>query len=330
MFGSTPKPGGLFASVFDKSKDQQQQQPQSNPFGGSILGNNNTNNQQQKSSLFTNPTQPQQSSLLGGAPRLGSLGGSNSQQQTVPGVKIDVSQVRGTTRFNDLHEDLQKQIEQIDAFIQQQISYKQQCDAIMPAHGQSVASIPPDVEYVQNRLETCELSLDNDSTAVEQVKKIVDDDAENARISFRAVENLKLPQQFHQSGVWNSISGAKHGVDTENASSASAPTDLLSFFNASATASSATLERYQSNLAEIETHLGVVEANIAMQGQQVMFKQGREGGSRSRDDQIAELSNVLREFENGILQVAEAVGRTREGAIDVIEAGQGGMSNGWR
>lgn len=250
------------------------------------------------------------------------------QQQTVPGVKIDVSQIRGTTRFNDLHEDLQKQIEQIDAFVQQQIAYKEQCDALMPALGEMVSSIQPDVEFVQSRLETCEVSVDNDSSALSNVKEVVSKDVENARISFRAAENLKLPQQYHYSGTLYGSSIHRFAVDA--ISSEPSPMDLLSFFDTSVTSLSSTLQKYQSNLAEIENHLGVVEANTAMQAQQLMFRRGKEGGARSRDDQITELANVLREFEGGILQVAETVGKVREGVVDVIETDNTRIGYGWR
>lgn len=246
----------------------------------------------------------------------------------MPGVKIDVSQIRGTTRFNDLHEDLQKQIEQIDAFVQQQIAYKEQCDALMPSLGEMVSSLPPDVDYVRNRLETCEISVDNDSSALNKVKEVVSKDVQNARISFRAAENLKLPQQYHHSGTLYGSSINRSSVDA--ISSEPTPMDLLSFFDTSATSLSSTLQKYQSNLSEIENHLGIVENNTATQAQQLMFRRGKEGGARSRDDQITELSNVLREFEGGILQVAETVGKVREGVVDVIEKDNTMQGYGWR
>ena len=71
----------------------------------------------------------------------------------------------------------------------------------MPAHGASLSTVAEDVEFVGNKLETAELGLDNDSRAIDAQKAVVRRDADNARLSFRAVENLKLPQQFHYSGT---------------------------------------------------------------------------------------------------------------------------------
>ena len=40
--------------------------------------------------------------------------GNNAQTGTVPGTKIDLSNLRPTTRFSDLHDDLKKQIEELN------------------------------------------------------------------------------------------------------------------------------------------------------------------------------------------------------------------------
>lgn len=85
------------------------------------LGTQNQQSQPQQSSMFSSSqNQPQaQSSFLGGGLSLGQT--NNQNQQTVPGVRIDLTNLRGTTRFNDLHEDLQKEISKLDDIIQGQI-----------------------------------------------------------------------------------------------------------------------------------------------------------------------------------------------------------------
>lgn len=249
----------------------------------------------------------------------------------MPGVKIDISNVRGTTRFNDLHEDLQKQIEQIDTFIQTQIQYKEQCDALMPSHAASLGTIPDDVAFVQNKLETTELALDNDSRAIEAMKDVVRRDADNARLSFRAIENLKLPQQFHYSGMWQTGASSSPGRGADGGSAgggdngAGGPVDLVAYVSETAESFAKTLEKYQRNVAEIEAHLRTLEASVVQQGQQMMFSRGRDGAGRSREEQVGELGRVLRDFENGILQVAKHVGQAREEVVVVVESGLGGI-----
>lgn len=254
---------------------------------------------------------------------------SQPQQQTVPGVKIDLSNIRGTTRFNDLHEELQQAIEKVDAFIQQQIAFKDQCDALMPAHEQNLSTVPSDVEYVRDQLETTQLALENDTTAIADVKSTVLKDAENARVGFRAVENLKLPQQFHYAGMWPSRTPPRAGVADDSLSDPGLA-DLLSYFNQTTSSLSSTLEKYQSNLSEIENHLTNVERTMVSQGQQLAFRRGKDGVGRNREDQVRELEAVLREFETGIVSVAEKVGKVREGVADVIEDGSGALGIGWR
>lgn len=249
-------------------------------------------------------------------------GNQQSQQQTVPGVKIDVSNVRGTTRFNDLHEELQKQIEQIDAFIQQQISFKEQCDALMPAHDQNLSSVPADVEFIKNELENLELTLDNDSRDINALKGVVQKDAENARVSFRAIDNLKLPQQFHYAGMWQNASAVSRVPELPSLDGTGQPANLVSFFSDSASEMSKTLEGYKQNITEIESHLRTLESSTVTQTQQTMFQRGKDGGARSYEDQMRELIAVLREFEAGILSVASRVGGVREQVHDLAVAGQ--------
>ena len=236
----------------------------------------------------------------------------SQNQQIIPGVKIDVSNIRGTTRFNDLHEELQKSIEQIDGFIQQQITFKDQCDALMPSHAENILSIQNDVEFLSGKVDTVELAMDNDSAGINQMKSIVRKDADNASLSFRVIENVKLPQQFHFHGTLSASSpSVKGGVDGDEASVADL-TDIVSYFSASANDMSEMLGVYRRNVEEIEAHLKTVEASTVSQTQQLMFKRSNDGSARSKEDQVRELAAVLRDFEGGILGIASKVGQIRE------------------
>jgi nucleoporin p58/p45 len=239
-------------------------------------------------------------------------------------VKIDLSNLRGTTRFNDLHEDLQAQITAIDTFITSQIAFREQCDALMPSHAQNLATVPADVDFVRGKLETTELALDNDSRAIESIKAVVKRDAENARLSFRAVENLKLPQQFHYQGMWGQTSSSPGRGDDTSSDSSQGPADLVSYVSGTADQFQATLAKYQRNIEEIEAHLRTLEVAVVQQGQQMMFKRGQDGAGRSRDEQVRELVATLTAFENGILGTARKVGEAREGVVGVVEGGAGG------
>ncbi len=263
------------------------------------------------------------SNTLGGGLSLG----QSTQQRTVPGVRIDVANLRGTTRFGDLHEELQKEIEKIDDFIQSQIVLKEAADSFMPGLEQRLSYVPNDVEFVSKKLDTMHHALENDAEAVDHVRKIVKKDAADAKLSFRSIDNLKLPQLYHHSGLWNNNATVFRsngpilpGEEAEQESS----TDLVSYFNTQAEAMTKTLDTYKQNVREIESHLLGVEANTMQQIQQLMFTRGRDGSGSNREDQVRELVAVLREFESGILGVAGKVGGVRESVQELELRGQNG------
>ena len=134
------------------------------------------------------------------------IGQYTLQQQTIPGVRIlDINQLRSTTRFNDLHEDLQKVIESVDNFILEQARYQEECAQHTEQIDQKCLQMPPDVEYCTKTLDTMQHALENDAESIAFAKGLVRVDVADAKLSFKTIQNLKLPQQFHQSGMWNTI-----------------------------------------------------------------------------------------------------------------------------
>ena len=238
----------------------------------------------------------------------------NPNQQVIPGVRIDITNLRGTTRFNDLQEDLQNQIMLIDSGIDRAISQCNELEAFMPAHGEQVELIPNDVRFVARKYEGVNHALGDGAHGIKKLKDTIQEDAGAARLSFRAVDNLKLPTAYHVQGLWRSTTSAAANAATTG-SPASAPSgssggdgdaaqqDLVSFFSAAAEDMERQLRQYRDKLREMENHMNGV--NVALH-EQLHSCSGRE-------DQLAELAAVLREFEEGILRVAGKVGGVREG-----------------
>ncbi|KAI9745742.1 MAG: hypothetical protein M1818_001278 [Claussenomyces sp. TS43310] len=298
--------GGLFGGLNSQSQNK--------PAASSMFGGNNTQTQQaqpqQSSSLFSSlNNKPAQST--GGGTFGNSLGGgltmgqsTNQAPQTVPGVRIDISNVRSTTRFNDLHEDLQKLIENVDKVILNSIQQSQDISAIMPSHDEQLAFVPDNVDFLSRKLLGVESSLESDAETIAHLKTLADKDHANASMSFKAINELALPQQYHQRHAWSSSNAA-----LTDASSATSH-DLVSFFSRTADDMSATLSTYQARVAEIETHLRSVEAATLHQAQ--LLSAGAPSATDDRGREIRELALVLREFEQGILGVAGTVGRARQ------------------
>ncbi|KAI9675242.1 MAG: hypothetical protein M1822_008979 [Bathelium mastoideum] len=329
-------------------QSQMQQQPQPNISGNlgiqgraataSLFGSSTAG--RPSTSLFPGPLTMGQSTNNNTTTAQPSFGQSQQAPSTVSGVAIDLSQIRGTTRFNDLHSDLQAAIERIDTFIAQQISYAEQCAQLLPAHADSIAYLPNDVQFVQARLDGVEAALDADARAVANLKTAADGTNEHAKRAFRALENLRLPAQFHYSGAWPAHYAHHHhhqgrlprGAPVDAAEEAAASTDLLGYFEGVVGDMEGLLKTYGGNMREVEEHLKTVEQSAIRQTEELIARKGRERargekeGSDEKDENLRELVTVLREFEHGILNVAGNVGACRE---QVQELMLGGRLNGF-
>lgn len=244
-------------------------------------------------------------SSLNGGIQLGQS--TNQQQQSVPGVRIDMSNIRSTTRFNDLHDDIQKEIMNIDNVIQTQIRLKNDCDAIMPKHDEQLAQIPTDVEFCRRKLIGFENASDSDVHSIAVVQRFIRTDAEHAKLSFKAIDNLKLPPQYHTPGIWSS----KGSPSNNEANGSGDAQNIVGFFSSTADELANTLEKYQKQILEIEQHLRSVEATSAQQINALVAK--RNGISNGQDDPMEQLTGALRDFESSLLGVASKVGGVREG-----------------
>ena len=267
------------------------------------------------SSLNQPQAQAQTSGMFGGGLPGGSLGQSNTQH-TIPGVRIDTANIRGTTRFNDLHDELQKQIINMDEVIQAQIRLKHDCDAIMPSHESQLSGVPYDVDFIRRKLLGLDSALEQDAKAIDSAQELVKIDAEHAKLSFRAIDNLKLPAQYHNSGIWSAKSPSADNRSRSNGEGEAQ--DLIGFFSRTADEQTKTLEKYQKLMTDIEQHLRGVEASSAQQINSLVAK--RNGGLGGQDDPVQELGAILRDFEQSILGVAGKVGSARE-AMQTLQIG---------
>lgn len=241
---------------------------------------------------------------------------TNPQQQVVPGVRIDVSNIKSTTRFNDLQEDLQRAIAQIDDGIQKCIRDKEAVDAFLPAHHDQLTAIPTDVGFVTRKHEGAHSALAGDILAIDQLRGLVKSDAADARLSFKAIDNLKLPTQYHQAGLWSSRSqqvgaGAGAGADAKS------NTDVISLFSKTADEMDDMMRKFENHLGEIEVHLHGVQGNMLEQLQRVAAQSKGATTPGGVDERVVELAAVLRDFEESILKVAGVVGGVKEGVTEL-------------
>ncbi|KAG9247088.1 hypothetical protein BJ878DRAFT_415610 [Calycina marina] len=289
--------GGASIGLGNNHNQQNQNQNQNQNQGASVFGNNQQAHQ--------NAAYSQAGSFIGGL----TMGASNQGniQQRAPGVYIDKENLRLTTRFDDLHENIKSQIELMDLLVQNQMARKGECDAILPAHANHLSAMPNDVEFCRRKLIGVETALTTDVDSIAHMQGLLHMDAENAKLSFKATDRLKLPSQYHTPGVWAKPANASGGQD----GSEDEARDIVTFFSSTADEMATTLTKYEQNMKEIEAHLRTVEATTAQQVNSLVAK--RNGASGSDGNAIGELASVLGEFQQGVLHVAGTIGAAREG-----------------
>ncbi|OAG17710.1 hypothetical protein CC77DRAFT_994099 [Alternaria alternata] len=348
LFGSStaqptqPQSGGLFGGALGgNTQNQTQNAPQSGGlFGGaqskpslfasstqqtttpSLFGNNTSTQQNQTStpSLFGSTQQQaqpqQQNSLFGGTNtqnRSNTLGGSTlggtQMSSSAQPVQMTLDSIRGTTRFNDLHPEIQNLIQQFDDGIQRKVNYCNQIREALPGSEGDISTIAPDVAYIETILSTVEVGLDNDSANIAHLKNLVKKDADDATLSFRAIENQRLPAQFHYRNNANLTASSTKAPATSalDDDDPTKPVDLMGYFNRRTDELGSTLDVYQRQIREIEAHLRTMEAGTMEKAQQLT-------GSRSAPrDQRRELVEALKAIEGAILDSAKKVGKVKPG-----------------
>ncbi|KAL8830444.1 MAG: hypothetical protein Q9170_005727 [Blastenia crenularia] len=326
IFGSQQQPNQPTTGIFGSTNTQPQSQQQSGPFastgqqatqqkglGGSMFGGLN---KEKDSSIFSSTpllNQAQQQQPSGFAT---SIGQYTQRQQPVPGVRVTTSELRPTTRFIDLHDQLQTLIENVDDFIQQQMKFQQECVALNPSIEANCKQMPADVNVCAKALDTMQDALENDAGAISQAKSLTKGDVANAKLSFSAVENMALPQQYQAGNLWALPSVSQDSapllLEDEDTKEGNSSTSLVAFFSDQSDAMSRSLDGYRKGVAEVETYLKGIEANTMQQMQQFFFTRDQDGQGKTAEDQVRELAAVLKEFENGILNVAGRVGGVRE------------------
>lgn len=241
-------------------------------------------------------------------PGLGGLGSQSTNTNNPIQVKT-LDSIKGTTRFSDLHPDIQSEIQKLDDNFSHHMSNASRIREILPAHGQKIGSIAPDVAFIEQNLSTVELGLDNDSANIAHLRELVKKDAEDATLSFRVITNLQLPTQFRygnptnltQSTTKSSPAAGADGEDEFNK-----PVDLVSYFSNRTDDLGKTLDLYQRQIREIEAHLRTMEQGTLEKAQQLT------GNRSSIHDQRRELVEALRAIEGAILESAKKVGQTRD------------------
>ncbi|CAI7654131.1 unnamed protein product [Penicillium crustosum] len=311
--------GGLFGSG-QSTAQQQQPQPQKPTL-----------------SLFGQPAPAQTTQPLQQ---------STATSTVIPGVKVDVSNLLPTTKFESCADEIRSQIEAIDKHILNQMKMCHEVGDLLPTIEKQGATIPNDVEFVQGKLETMQHALENDASDIDGLRSLVTRDAAEAQVAFRAIDTLKLPLQYQSTGGgWWSVqdqqipersmrSSRKNtlalpdGVEGDASTDVNGvPVNLVDYFSHRSKEMKEVLTRYTGNLKEIEDHLHGVEATLNRQISDFVSSKSREGAAGTPRSTINELSGVLSDVEAGIMGVATRLSNVSEQVQD-LSIGQQSLGDG--
>ncbi|KAJ5102298.1 hypothetical protein NUU61_004520 [Penicillium alfredii] len=345
--------GGLFGGGLGASTTQAQPKPtlglggSTTGAGGSLFGGGAQNTQQQQ--------QPQGPSLSLFGQQGATQGAQQPLQQStttgtvVPGVKVDVSNLLPTTKFESCADEIRNHIEIIDNYILNQMKVCHEVADMLPTIEKQGATIPNDVDFVQGKLETMQHALENDAGNIDQLRGLVTRDAAEAQVAFRAIDTLKLPLQYQSAGGgwWSqdqqvpdrsSIRSTRKNTlalpdDVEgDPSTATAvngvPVNLVDYFSQRSDEMGTVLDRYKGNMKEIEDHLHGVEVTLNRQIHDFVSSKSRDGaGAGAPKSTVNELAAVLGDVESGIMGVAARLGGVSE-QVQEVALGPPGLGDG--
>jgi len=260
---------------------------------------------------------------------------STTTGNVVPGVKVDVSNLLPTTKFESCADEIRNHIEIIDNYILNQMKVCHEVADMLPTIEKQGSTIPNDVEFVQGKLETIQHALENDAGDIDHLRGLVGRDAAEAQVAFRAIDTLKLPLQYQSasSGGWWSVPDQKvdrrslrstrkntlalpddvEGDPSTATSVNGVPVNLVDYFSQRSDEMSAVLERYKGNIKEIEDHLHGVELTLNRQISEFVSSKSRDGaGSAAPKSAVNDLAAVLGDVEAGIMGVAARLGGVQE------------------
>ncbi|KAK9373221.1 uncharacterized protein V1513DRAFT_185651 [Lipomyces chichibuensis] len=183
-------------------------------FGGSAAANTSTTS---APSLFSNPSAPTTSSAnlfgnpqgstnialsgtFGANPNATSnpLGGSlfgkpvaaTQPQQQQPQAP---QQITSLTRYSDLPESAQKELDEIDNYINKQTEISEDLKARKNSWQDELQSVPRDVEVVMRKLVTTHQALSNDLVSTTSLRTIVDTATQDAQLCIQILQQLRIP-----------------------------------------------------------------------------------------------------------------------------------------
>ncbi|KAF3920790.1 hypothetical protein ABW20_dc0105692 [Dactylellina cionopaga] len=281
MFGNSSTTGG---GMFGGQQQQQQQRPTPTLFGQSAqptaqptLGGGGF--------FSSSAAQPQQNTF-GQSQQQHGFGQSQQPQMQAQAVEMNFSNMRGTTRYEELHADVRNLLDYLDDYVHKAIGISQELSARSVGHKETMESVDGDVEHVSRKLGYTTTFLNNDGHSIGQLHNASAQLINTAALSTRTIDILRLP-----------ISQRSHYLSSHHTSNPEY--SLIPYFEEKTGELEGKTQNFLMAVDEVEKTLEAVERDVG----QVNV---------SAESKVKEIVKAERVVFSGMLAVASKVATVNE------------------
>ncbi|KAF3941793.1 hypothetical protein ABW19_dt0205448 [Dactylella cylindrospora] len=178
-----------------------------------------------------------------------SLFGQPQQQQQAQAVEMNFSNMRGTTRYEELHQDVRSILDFLDDYIQKAIGISQELTARSVGHKEAMESVDADVELVSRKLGYTSAFLNSDGHAVGQLHNASNQLINTAALSTRTIDILRLP-----------ISQRSHYLSSHHTSNPEY--SLLPYFEEKTAEIESKAQNFLASVGEVERTVEAIERDV--------------------------------------------------------------------
>ncbi|KAJ6259365.1 hypothetical protein Dda_6265 [Drechslerella dactyloides] len=218
-------------------------------------------------------------------PQSSMLGQPQAQQQP-QAVDMNFSNMRGTTRYEELNGDVRSLLDYLDGYIQKSIGISNEISARSVDHKEAMESVDRDVEHISRKLGFTTTFLNNDGHSIGQLHNASAQLVNTASLSTRTIDILRIP-----------ISQRSHYLSSHHTSNPEY--SLIPYFEEKTGELEGKTENFLSAIGEVEKTLEAVERDIG----QVNL---------SAESKVKEVIKAERMVFSGMLAVASKVASVNE------------------
>ncbi|KAK6356129.1 Nucleoporin nup49/NSP49 (Nuclear pore protein nup49/NSP49) [Orbilia javanica] len=240
--------------------------------------------------LLSQPAAQTSTGLFGASaaqPQASLFGQTQTQPQVQPqAVEMNFSNMRGTTRYEELHQDVRSLLDFLDEYVQKAIGISQELSARSVTHKDTMETVDDDVEHVSRKLGFATTFLNNDGHSIGQLHNASTQLINTATLSTRTIDILRLP-----------MSQRSHYLSTHHTSNPEY--SLMPYFEEKSSELEGKATNFLAAVGEVEKTLEAVERDVG----QV---------NTSAESKVREVVKAEKVVFSGMLAVASKVATVNE------------------